>query len=102
MFDDWDSTRTERDTGHEVIQAANALAVACLAAAGVTRLRWMAGSTACPICLEMNGRVTDIRVAFVQAGDSIEGEGQTAPLVTDRSFSHPPLHDGCVCQVGAG
>jgi HK97 family phage portal protein len=102
MYGEWGTTRTPADTNHEVIQAASAIAIACFVGAGVTTLRWVSGATACPICQEMDGRVTDIRMPFVDAGATINGDGQTAPLTTDRSFKHPPLHGGCVCQVGPG
>ncbi len=102
MFDDWESSRTESDTGRETNQAANAITKTIYTLAGVTVLRWSSGSNACPICQQMHGKICSISHNFVSAGHTIDGNADTAPLTIERDLGHPPLHKGCTCQIEPG
>lgn len=72
----WDEVAAQKVATAETVGLANDVAVWAFAAAGVMTYTWVAiGSDTCPICQEMDGQ----RVKTL----------------------HPPLHDGCVCQLSA-
>lgn len=90
-LDEWEERRPGKIGMNETVQLASAIAKLVFIGAGIIRLMWSAtGSQSCPICQEMDGRVVGIEQRF---GDST---GQVS------SVGHPPLHEGCECQIVPG
>lgn len=85
----------------ESVQAGNAFARTMYAAAGVLALRWVTTGDSCPYCKNLNGRTVGIREFFLQAEEDYQPEGADRPLKRGSKVGHPPLHDGCDCQVVA-
>lgn len=97
--DKWDDTRPDDIGRQEIAQAGNALALSVYTAMGVALVRWVArGSETCPACREMNGRVVSTGQPFAQQGQQIQA-GNQAPIKLLHNYAHPPLHDGCVCEI---
>ena len=101
LADDWSVGRADTFADDELLQSAGAITKLTYGLLGVMVLRWRANAGACPLCMELNGAVTDITKPFVQEG-SIVDPGDTAPLVTTRNIGHPPLHGGCECEIVPG
>jgi len=87
---------------NETVQLSNAVAKVVFSCAGIIRLRWVAlGSKSCPLCQEMNGKVVGIDKPFLAEGDKLESESGSQ-IQLYRPTTHPPLHQGCVCQIVPG
>lgn len=98
-LDEWGQKRAHKVGMNESVQVANAVAKVVFAGAGVIRLRWQAmGSETCPLCKEMDGRIVGIEQPFLRHDETLETEG-ASDLHVYRPTSHPPLHQGCVCQI---
>jgi len=81
------------------VQLSNAVARVVFAGAGITRLQWTTTSAKpCPLCQEMNGRIVGIEQNFLDAGSNLQSEGANT-FHAYRPTSHPPLHQGCTCQI---
>lgn len=88
-----------RDEAHRII---NAVATVVWAAVGVQLLRWLAsGGETCPYCADMDGRVVGVAQYFLHAGQGVDIEGQPS-LKPGSDISHPPLHQGCDCDIMIG
>jgi len=99
---EWEETRADKTAMNETIQLSNAVAKVVFGGAGVTRLVWVAmGSKSCPLCQEMNGKIVGIDQPFLAEGDKLESE-QGSQIRLYRPTTHPPLHQGCVCQIVPG
>jgi HK97 family phage portal protein len=96
-FTEWLATRPEKTARWETNQAANAVAKETYRLEGIERLVWVTGANACPYCEEMDGKTVEITKTFVSAGDSVEAGGDSMPVTIE--LGHPPLHDGCVCDI---
>lgn len=104
---EWAEKRAEKIAEQESVQLGNAVARFAYVAAGVTALRWVANSGACPLCRRLNGRVVGTEEAFADEGDVIEPDGESEdgttpePLTVQRKTLHPQAHRGCDCLVAA-
>ena len=97
-LDEWEQKRAGKVAMNETVQAGNAVAKFVFAAAGVTRLRWVAiGAESCPYCQEMDGKVVGIEMPFLGASESLESDDGRMSI--NRPAGHPPLHQGCVCVI---
>ena len=100
-MNEWEERRPGKIAMNETVQLSNAVALAVLKEAGVSRVRWVnTGSKTCPYCQPMDGRVVTIGSRFVHDGDallSLEGE-----MKIYRDTTHPPLHQGCRCMITRG
>lgn len=97
-LDEWDERRADKFGIREVAQAASAIAVASFVAGGVERLMWVnTGAENCPICEELDGRIVGVTQTFVSKGDRLGSQDQK--FQAGHSFMHPPIHDGCDCQI---
>jgi len=77
MLSDWEQVAAERIAKAETVGLSNTVAKLAFAAAGIRTLYWIAiGADNCPACQDL--------------------DGQTVTTLA------PPLHDGCVCQLGPG
>lgn len=99
-LDGWESTEAAKNARRETFRAVNALAYAAYGFAGVAYLRWVARGENCPYCRALNGRIVGYNAPFVGEGD-FSPDGADAPLQVRRPSKHPPIHDGCDCQIVA-
>lgn len=98
---EWEQTRADKISMNETVQLSNAVAKWTFASAGIVRLQWVAlGSESCPLCQQLDGKIVGIDENFLNADAELQGEGATNFSI-DRPTSHPPLHQGCVCQIVA-
>lgn len=80
----------------------NAVATVVWAAVGVEVLRWLAsGGETCPYCSDMDGRTVGIAQYFLHAGAGVDIDGLPS-LRPGSNVRHPPLHDGCNCDIMIG
>jgi len=101
-LNEWEEKRADKTAMNETVQLSNAVAKVVFGGAGIIRLRWVAlGSKSCPLCQELNGKVVGIDKPFLAEGDKLESEGG-AEIQLYRPTTHPPLHQGCVCQIVPG
>jgi hypothetical protein len=90
-LDEWEERRPNKVAMNETVQLSCAVAKAVFIGAGITHLVWAAmGSNTCPICEELDGRIVGIQDKFN------DNTGQVS------SAGHPPIHEGCVCQIVPG
>lgn len=94
---EWDETRAEKFGIREVAQAASAIAVAAFASIGIERHMWVTIGENCPICDELDGRIVGVSRTFVERGDKLGSQKQN--FTAGKPFTHPPIHDGCDCQI---
>jgi HK97 family phage portal protein len=99
-LDEWQAKRPDKTADWETVRAGNAVAKETYQEAGIERLVWVAGANCCPYCEEMDGKTTEITKTFLSAGDSLDAGGDSMPVTTE--LGHPPLHDGCCCDVAPG
>ena len=100
-LDEWTEKRPEKIAQRETVQVGVAVAKVAWVALGVTLLGWVASGDACPICQELDGKVVGVEQNFVNEGDTVN-PGGTAPLRPRLSVGHPPLHEGCNCNIAPG
>jgi len=101
-LDEWAEKRPGKMAAQEIVQAGTAVSKETYREAGIERLVWVAGAGACPYCEEMDGNTVEITRTFMSAGDSLHPEGADEPMPVTIELGHPPLHDGCVCDVAPG
>lgn len=101
QIDRWQESRAEQIARKEGVFAGNAFAKAFYVLAGVTALRWVATGDSCPYCRHLDGKVVGIQKFFLSAGTSFEPDGADRPLKPGSNIGHPPVHDGCDCNVVA-
>lgn len=101
QIDRWQESRAEQVARKESVFAGNAFAKAFYILAGVTALRWVATGDSCPYCRHLDGKVVGIQKFFLSAGTSFEPDGADRPLKPGSNIGHPPVHDGCDCNVVA-
>jgi len=99
-FDDWQENRADSIAQEEAIRSSGAITVTAYSVLGVAAMRWVAESDACPYCREMDGKTVDVEQTFINAGESLEVEGEES-FTPNSSVKHPPVHGGCQCQVVA-
>jgi HK97 family phage portal protein len=98
---EWEEKRPGKMANREVVQAGGAFADMIYVAAGFGSV-WVASGGACPICQEMDGRSTGPQESFLNEGQTVDpGDGKTTPLKVSGSVRHPPLHEGCECDIAA-
>lgn len=99
-LDTW-GNRAHREAMMEATRASNAVAKFVYVSAGVSFLRWQAlGAETCPFCQAMDGKVVSTNDVF-QLEEGLMTEGKQK-MTFYSNIGHPPLHEGCVCQIGAG
>lgn len=95
--DDGGSARAYTRARNESVQLGGGFAKMAWAAAGVTTLMWVTnGSSTCPYCESMDGRIIEIHRDFLGDGDAIND------MEFSHSIGHPPLHAGCDCMIVPG
>lgn len=97
-MEEWEERRPGKVAMNETVQLGNAVAKVVFAAAGIMLLRWHAlGSKTCPYCQELDGKVVGIDQPFVPREGGLDSDDGRMTIY--RPATHPPLHQGCVCQV---
>ena len=97
---EWGEGRAAKVAQKESVRFGGALALATYSFLGVIAIRWLSTGKSCPLCQELNGRVTTVTGHFVRDGDTVDPQdGQTSPLVVKHFIRHPPLHGGCDCTI---
>ena len=95
----WEQRRPGKVALNESIVLSNAVAKLVFVDAGITRLRWAAiGGESCPFCQEMDGKIVGVEQPFVAHDTVLQAEGKSDMKIYKPAL-HPPLHEGCVCQV---
>jgi hypothetical protein len=85
-LDEWGERRPGKIAMNETVACSNAVAKAVFIAAGITKLVWAnMGDKPCDFCEELDGQVVGIEKQFSTSGLSSAG--------------HPPIHEGCQCQI---
>lgn len=97
----WEETKAAKVASQQAFEAGNALVTSLYVAAGVTLLRWVANSGACPYCQRLDRKVVGIQDYFVQGGASVDGADGDGPMLVRRNTRHPPLHASCTCVIVA-
>lgn len=101
-LDEWETTRASKIARRETVQVANAVAQLVFASAGIAILVWRnMGTNVCPYCREMDGARVATGQDFLAHKSKLEAEGE-GTMEIYRPTSHPPLHDGCECQLEPG
>lgn len=100
-FAEWEEKRPGKIAQWEIVRAENAFTKHLYAAAGVTRIRWVAFGDKCPYCRSLHGRTVSISADFLGAG-AFKPEGAEKPLSVGFGVGHPPAHEGCDCSIAAG
>ena len=100
-LDLWPDERSPQIANEESVRFGNAMAKMVYGALGVVTLRLVAFGESCPYCNNMDGMLIGIEENFINAGGSIDVEGQP-PLTSTTDIGHPPLHNGCNCMIVAG
>lgn len=86
---EWGERRAGKIAMNEAVSLSNAVAKIVFAAAGITKLVWANTSgKSCDFCRELDGQVVGIGSNFHTQG--LEAAG------------HPPIHEGCECQILPG
>lgn len=99
-FDEWVERRPGKIAARETVRLGNAVTRLGYEQGGVTYLRWVATSgKSCPYCIELDGKVVGIKGSFANEGDTFHPAGVDSPLTVSSRINHPPLHDGCSCQI---
>lgn len=101
-MDEWVEKRPNKIARREIVEAGNAVTKAVFMAGGVTMLVWQTFGENCPFCDDLDGQVVGIQSNFLSAGSDFQPEGAEQPLNSSTDISHPPIHDGCDCQITAG
>ncbi|HMR01754.1 MAG TPA: phage portal protein [Candidatus Competibacter phosphatis] len=100
-LDGWTATKAQKIAGQQAFEAGNALITSLYVAAGVTLLRWVANSGACPYCQKLDRKIIGIQDYFIQGGASVDGADGDEPMLVRRNTRHPPLHRDCTCVIVA-
>lgn len=89
----WEDERPEDIAREETVREDGAVAKETFILAGVVSLVWAASGKSCPYCEDLDGTIVGIESNFVDAGSTIEPEGEE-PFTSSSGAGHPPLHDG--------
>lgn len=92
-LDHWELRNAERVAQEETVKLSGAVQRAIWDENGYGSEWIMAGSQTCQICQEMNGKVVGRGQSFLPKG------GRLLDLVVRSSVGHPPLHEGCECDI---
>jgi HK97 family phage portal protein len=100
-LDEWTEKNPDKIGRWDASKLGGAVALTVMASAGITRYRWEAFGSGCPICSEMDGRVIGISETFISKGETLEGDEETEPFTPKTDINHEPLHNGCDCMTVA-
>jgi HK97 family phage portal protein len=96
---EWSDRRPGKIAMNETDRVGNAVAALTAFAIGMS-IRWQTtGSSSCPWCRSLNGKVVGQSGFYVQGGEEFQPDGTTKPMRIRHTKKHPPLHAGCDCMV---
>ena len=98
QVDHWQEIEPDRQGRDQPFEAANAVAIAAYAGAGIQFLRWLASGDSCEFCEALSGTVAGIDATFVVKGGTLPGVAGGVMRI-GSSKRHGPLHEGCDCIV---
>lgn len=96
---DWGERRAERAGTLEWNQAVNALSLEIFRGLGVRNKRWVFRCSPGNPCESLGKRIVLVDELFVHKGEDLPMASKTYIVMRDRL--HPPLRDGCICQIEA-
>jgi len=101
-LDEWEETRPTKIADREKVDARSAFATVVFLASGY-RLVWRArGSSPCPYCTMLDGKVIGRNENFLEAGDElVNPDDAELKMVIKGPKKHPQLHRGCECLIEA-
>jgi len=106
-YEDWGFKRAESIARTETIRASNAASKFTYLQSGVVeKIIWIAfiGPRTCEFCLEMDGKIIDVKDSFFDLGDTftIEVDGKKQSMNIDYTpCEYPPIHPLCRCTISA-
>lgn len=98
--DEWHKKRAIKIAGNETIRFSSAISSSVFFENGYS-IVWRANTTACPYCLELDGRKVGKGESFIEANTVLQIEDRE-PMKINRPCMHPQLHQGCDCWIEAG
>lgn len=102
-LDEWRERRAAKIAQHESVRGGGAFAKIAYLAMGATTLRWVArGSENCPYCRKLDGKIVSGEEPFAGEGDVLAGNEEGQEMRVKSKVGHPPLHNGCDCQIVSG
>jgi len=99
---EWEEKRPAKIATREAVQFMAAATKVAMVASGVTLIRWVANAEACPFCSELDGQVVGVEKDFVGSKQPVDGGAGQKPMKPSHNVGHPPLHNGCECDIVAG
>lgn len=99
-LDSWEESRAATFGRDEPIRAEGAFSRAAWISAGVLKLMWIAFGKSCPSCASLDGKVVGITETFATKGETV-AEGTDSQITVSSNITHPQLHAGCDCGLGA-
>lgn len=103
VYDNIDSTRSERIARTETLKASNGATLDAYRQTGyVSAKAWVVNPDACPQCEEFDGKTLPLDDPFLEVGQSYTvGDGDDAVTYTNDydTVESPPLHPNCRCTV---
>lgn len=95
---DWKVNLPAQVRDEESVRSTNALTKTLFVAYGVRKMKSVANPDACPICKKLDGKIVSIEGNFIDKNNDFEdGEGNVVSF--KKSYSHPPYHAGCICNI---
>jgi HK97 family phage portal protein len=101
-MDEWEEKRPGKIADREGTQLMSAVSKAVFVAAGISTLVWASSPGACEFCQGLDGLIVDVTANFVNAGEPVNGDEGSEPMIPSREVGHPPLHSACNCDVIPG
>jgi len=98
-LEDWDKKRADKISQEQAVKVEGAITRQVFNVAGITKIMWVAGGDACPICQDMDGKVVGIEENFLDQDETIQEKGGYS---ASGPKAHPPLHQGCDCGLARG
>lgn len=102
-LDQWEEKRADKVGRRESMKAGEFFHRSAWVLAGVEVFRWSTVGEGCPLCDSMDGQVVRAEKPFLFEGQGVNVLDEHTPNLTPgTTVRHPPLHDGCDCQVVPG
>ncbi len=98
ITDNWKINLPAETREEESVRATNALTKTLFVAYGVTKMKSVAMGDACPICKKLDGKIVSVEGSFIDRDSNFEDEEGNVVRYR-KSYSHPPFHKGCQCQI---
>lgn len=94
----WVDERPGVTARRESVELSGAATRATFSDNGIRQLRWISSGDACPYCSHINGEIVGMEESFMTKGAHIS-DGAGNYMSTSTDIHHPPIHDGCECEI---